>query len=69
MGGCVNGTATGLVCRKCREPARLEGPGAHGGPLERALARAVHDATGLERGPDGHVTAPLDADITRPAPA
>jgi len=69
MGGGVSGAAGRLVCRKCREPARLEGPGARGGPLERALARAVHDATGLERGPDGHVAAPLDAGIARPAPA
>ena len=67
MGGSVSGAATGLVCRKCREPARLEGPGAHGTPAERALARAVHAATGLERGPDGHVTAPLDAGRVMPA--
>jgi tRNA(Ile2) C34 agmatinyltransferase TiaS len=48
--------SAGLRCRRCKEPARREGSLL----LEEELRKAVHTATGNERGPDGHLAAPID---------
>lgn len=45
-------TGSGLWCRTCALPARVEG--------EPELGKAVHAATGEELGPDGHPCAPVD---------
>jgi hypothetical protein len=45
------------VCRKCREPVRVQG------------GKAVHSPTNREAGPDGHVAAPIEASLLRAAAA
>ena len=52
-GGIV--TSEDLRCRRCGELVRLEGS-----PLvPEQLRKAVHAATGIEAGPDGHPAAPI----------
>lgn len=49
------GTDAGLWCRRCGEPVLRDGDG------DPHLRRAVHAATGMERGgPEGHLAAPVD---------
>lgn len=54
---------TGLKCRHCEEPVRLEGDAT----LPQPLRKAVHTADGSETcGDDGeYVAAPLDPDMVR----
>ena len=49
----------GRVCRRCREPVTVQGDPQWGKP--------VHTATGREIGSDGHLAAPIDADVVRAA--
>ena len=49
----------GRVCRRCREPVTVQGDPQWGKP--------VHTATGREIGSDGHLAAPIDADLVRAA--
>jgi hypothetical protein len=49
------------VCRRCREPVTVQGDPQWGKP--------VHTATGNETGSDGHLAAPIDADLVRAAMA
>jgi len=49
------------LCRKCREPVTVQGDPQWGKP--------VHTATGNETGSDGHLAAPIDADLVRAAMA
>lgn len=53
------GERQGLICRQCRAPVRVAG-----GPdalfADGPVPRAVHVATGLEAGDDGHTAAPID---------
>lgn len=45
------------VCRRCHEPASVQG--------DPRWGKAVHSLTDRETGPDGHLAAPIDADLTR----
>jgi hypothetical protein len=49
------------VCRRCHEPVRVQG--------DPRWGRAVHSLTNREAGPDGHLAAPIDADLVRAAMA
>lgn len=49
--GAAVSPATGLWCRGCGRPARVEG--------DPELGRAVHADTGLELGDGGHLCAPI----------
>lgn len=52
-----DGTGAPLWCRRCGQPARRDGDGDE----DPQLRRAVHAATGDERGgPEGHLVAPVD---------
>ena len=48
--------AAGLWCRRCGQPVRLIGEEV----VEDGFRKAVHAATGQERGPDTHLAAPVD---------
>jgi hypothetical protein len=50
-----------LVCRRCVQPVNVLGD-AEWGP-------AVHASTERELGTDGHLVAPIDADVVRTAMA
>lgn len=49
------------VCRRCHEPASVQG--------DPQWGKAVHSLTNRETGPDGHLVAPIDADLVRAAMA
>ena len=51
--------SAGRVCHRCREPVTVQGDFQWGKP--------VHTATGKEIGSDGHLAAPIDADLVRAA--
>lgn len=51
---------TGLKCRHCEEPVRLEGDAT----LPQPLRKAVH-ADGREEADDGHLAAPIDPNMVR----
>lgn len=53
---------TGRVCRKCRQPVRLEG----GQDMEDEFRKAVHAATGEELCADGeNLAAPAGPELAR----
>jgi hypothetical protein len=54
--GMGHAEVTGWWCRHCGQPVRLEGAG------EPEMRKAVHAATGRERGPDTHLAAPQDTE-------
>jgi hypothetical protein len=47
------------ICRSCRQPVTLAGSPV----LAVSLRRAVHTATLEERGPEGHLAAPIEPEI------
>lgn len=49
---------TGSVCRECHEPVTVQG--------DPQWGKAVHALTGDETGSDGHLVAPIDADLVLP---
>ena len=51
----VPGPASGTVCRRCAQRVAVTG--------DREWGRAVHVGTGEERGPNGHLVAPIDAAV------
>jgi hypothetical protein len=54
---------SGQQCRRCDQPVTvIVAPG-----ISPYLGKAVHTATGLETGPDGHLAAPIDASPARRA--
>jgi hypothetical protein len=50
-----------LCCRRCVQPVKITG--------DPQWGRAVHTVTSKETGPDGHLVAPIDADLARAAVA
>ena len=47
------------ICRSCRQPVTLAGSPV----LAVSLRRALHTATLKERGPEGHLAAPIEPEI------
>lgn len=60
--GAPQAAETGWWCRHCGKGVTLLGrPGAD--PSFPSLRKAVHAATGVEEGDDGHLAAPIDQEL------